>query len=366
MKFNEQVILDLAVAYTTDNTLAFDKFETLFSDLSQAEKDDVADILAVHGIALTGTGNDMVRAFAGEVTVNDEPLFDYSIFGGNDPADFAFGSKRGFYQENELLVKAAQEGNKEALDLLFRRNTGLVMDVARKYTGAYGNDLSTDDLYMEGCCGMMKAVEKFDYSLGFKFSTYARWWIRQAILREIGNNGYTIRIPIHMQEKMSKIAKIEEDLIRKGIPFAYRVPEIARQLQNNGMYITEDKVLECIQLSLLTKHCASLDMPIGEDGDSFLGDFVPADEKDNPEVILDRMTMRSDIFEVLETLSPREEKVIIMRNGLDGNGQRTLEEIGKEFNVTRERIRQIEAKAMRKLRHPSRSNKLRDYLNDIA
>jgi RNA polymerase primary sigma factor len=107
-------------------------------------------------------------------------------------------------------------------------------------------------------------------------------------------------------------------------------------------------------------------MPIGEDGDSFLGDFVPADEKDNPEVILDRMTMRSDIFEVLDTLSPREEKVIIMRNGLDGNGQRTLEEIGKEFNVTRERIRQIEAKAMRKLRHPSRSNKLRDYLNDIA
>ena len=366
MKFNEQVILDLAAAYTTDNTLAYNKFEALFSDLPKAEQDGVADILAAHGIALTGTADTMSRAFAAGMTADDKPLFENKIFGGNDPRDFAFGSKRGLYQENELLVKAAQEGNQEALDLLFRRNTGLVMDVARKYTGAYGNDLSTDDLYMEGCCGMMKAVEKFDYSLGFKFSTYALWWIRQAILREIANNGYTIRIPVHMQERMNKIARIEEDLIRKGIPFAYRVPAIAQKMQDSGERISEDRVLECIQLARLTKHCASLDMPIGEDGDTFLGDFVPADEKENPEVLLNKMTMKSDIFEVLDTLTPREEKVIILRYGLDGNGQRTLEEIGKEFDVTRERIRQIEAKALRKLRHPSRSNKLKAYLNDIA
>lgn len=364
MKINENIVLSMVAPHVVDNALTYDKFDELFAMLSRPEQYSVTDLLAAHNIELRDAEDDPDQAYVTELTADtaDQPLFDNSIFGGNDPMIITDALKKGAPRMNEILAKAAQEGNEEALERLYLDNKGLVMQWARKYAKMYGSCLTEEDLFMEGVHGLLKAVDRFNYDLGWKFSTYAEWWIRQAIFREIENNGTVIRIPVHKKEQIRKVMRIYNDLCCRGVPSGERIQAVVKALEDTAHPVSESQVMECIQLHVYVEGCTSLDMPMNDDSDSVLGDFIPADMKDNPEVLLEQACMKSDVMDVVHTLTSREEQVIIKRYGLDGLGRRTLEEVGREMSVTRERIRQIEANALRKLRHPSRSRLLKDYL----
>ena len=317
----------------------FDAFEEIGVDLTDDfdVEPDVEDLKEVENLKL-----DQITDTSFEGISVDDPVRMYLREIGRIPLLT--------YEEELDLAQKILEGDEDAKQKLAESNLRLVVSIAKKYVG---RGMLFLDLIQEGNMGLMKAVEKFDYTKGFKFSTYATWWIKQAITRAIADQARTIRIPVHMVETINKLIRTSRHLLQQ-LGRAPTPEEIAAEME-----IPVERVAE---IQKIAQDPVSLETPIGEEDDSHLGDFIQDEESPAPHDAASYTMLREQLEEVMNTLTPREAKVLKLRFGLEDGKSRTLEEVGKEFNVTRERIRQIEAKALRKLRHPSRSKKLRDYM----
>ena len=324
-----------------------DEINKLYDDLDSSNIEIIDDFSADDELdtALDFTDpDDFESSLSGDGIAIDDPVKIYLKDIGRVPLLTS-------EEEIELATRMAQ-GDKYARKRLSEANLRLVVSIAKRYVG---RGMQFLDLIQEGNLGLIKAVEKFDYTKGYKFSTYATWWIRQAITRSIADQARTIRIPVHMVETITKVKKVSNQLLHENGHEA-TPKEIADRL---GLPV--ERVREIIRIS---QDPVSLETPIGEEEDSHLGDFIPDEDAPAPAEAASRTLLKEELGKILGTLTDREEKVLRLRFGLEDGRPRTLEEVGKEFNVTRERIRQIEAKALRKLRHPSRSKKLKDFLDN--
>ncbi len=365
-KFHEKLKELLEFAKQKKNVLEGQEVADFFGDIEvdEAQLKKVYSYLESKGVDVLMMSDsddeplDMEPEFLDDEETEEVPDMDISVPEGislEDPVRMylkEIGKVPLLTPDEELeLAKKMEEGDETAKKRLSEANLRLVVSIAKRYVG---RGMQFLDLIQEGNLGLIKAVEKFDYSKGYKFSTYATWWIRQAITRAIADQARTIRIPVHMVETINKLIRVQRQLLqeygREPLP-----EEIAKEM---GMPV--ERVREIQKIS---QEPVSLETPIGEEEDSHLGDFVEDDHVPTPSEAAAYTLLKEQLAEVLDTLTEREQRVLRLRFGLDDGKTRTLEEVGKEFNVTRERIRQIEAKALRKLRNPSRSRKLRDFLD---
>lgn len=369
---NEEIILGMVKPYIKDSAITYDEFDRIFSILSRKEQYAVTDVLYKNGIDLVDAQIEddtlVLDVDNGDESAEDfeddgfDVLYDESLFmdkGACEERPESLIIYKNIRQSNEILCSLIQQGNQQAAQDLCVKNKRLVDKYVAAYEKRYGHRHDFEDLEQVGFLGLLRAAQRFNIHQGTAFSTYAVFWIKQSISREIMENGYAIRIPVHMIEKINKVSMLHNSLAGEGIPFRERISQIAEQLE-----YSEDDVRECLRLKQNVLGYTSLDVPIGDSGDSELGDFVPAEEEYSVEETIFNRALRHEMEVVLTTLPPREQDILKLRFGWDDNRPRTLEEIGLKYNVTRERIRQIEAKAIRRLQHPIRSRRLKDFMEE--
>ena len=356
MEKKAAIMLEIVEKGKKNEFLTYNEIHSAFDGIEVApeELEKLYDVLESEKIEIV---EDMDKELE-DIEVSKEELEDLSVPEGISIDDHVkmylkeIGKVNLLSAEEEMdLAQKMADGDEEAKKKLAEANLRLVVSIAKRYVG---RGMMFLDLIQEGNLGLIRAVDKFDYTKGYKFSTYATWWIRQAITRAIADQARTIRIPVHMVETINKLVRVSRQLVQE----LGREPtpeELAK-----GLNMSVEKVRE---ISKISQEPVSLETPIGEEEDSHLGDFIPDDDAPAPSEAASYVLLKEQLVDVLKTLTPREAKVLKLRFGLIDGRQRTLEEVGKEFNVTRERIRQIEAKALRKLRHPSRSKKLKDFLD---
>lgn len=356
---NEEIILKMVEPYLKNSSITYMEFDVIFDFLSRREQYLITDILFANNIMLRD--DEEIELFTNESSNSKEEieiLYDDNIFKDDEFLHSQSNTVyyQNIYQSNEILCSLIQDGNEQAKQDLCVKNEKLVDKYVLAYQKYFGNRLDVEDIRQAGFIGLIKAGEKFDVRLGYSFSTYATYWIRQSIVREIFDYGFLIRVPVHMMERINKVIKLDNKFRGQGLNSEDRIQKIS-----NEIGISEELVKEALIIRGDFLSCSSLNTPIGE-GDTELEEFIVDKEGLSVEEIVTSHMLHLQLMEVLTTLSEREQKILSLRFGLQDENPKTLEEIGKEFNLTRERIRQIEVKALHKLQHPSRAKKLRDYL----